>query len=289
MHKAVDPVGEARNEYDIYAALAGRLGFREEFTEGRTEMEWLRHIYDVARQKASRKRIEMPGFDEFWEIGHVAFDPRGEPEPLFADFRADPQKHPLRTPSGRIEIFSEKIDGFGYDDCPGHPTWMPPYEWLGSEAAEAWPLHLVSNAPSHRLHGQLDFGSHSRSQKVADREPVWINPVDAGPRGISEGDVVRLFNDRGECLAGARVTDAIRPGVVQLSTGAWFDPLDPSCPGALEKHGNPNVLTRDRGTSRLAQACSAQSTLIEVERYSGDAPGITAFDRPETVVQDSHG
>ena len=289
MHKAIEPVGDARNEYDIYAALAGRLGFREEFTEGRTETEWLRHMYDVARQKASRKRIEMPGFDEFWETGHIAFDPPGEPEPLFADFRADPQKHPLRTPSGRIEIFSEKIDGFGYDDCPGHPTWMPPYEWLGSDAAEAWPLHLVSNAPSHRLHGQLDFGSHSRSQKIAGREPVWINSVDAEPRGISEGDVVRVFNDRGQCLAGAHVTDAIRPGVVQLSTGAWFDPLDPACPGALEKHGNPNVLTRDRGTSRLAQACTAQSALVEVERYSEEAPEITAFDQPETFVRAARG
>lgn len=280
MQKAVEPVGESRNEYDIYADLAGRLGFRETFTEGRTEMEWLRHMYDVARQKASRKKLEMPGFDQFWEDGHIEFVAPDEPETMFTDFRTDPAKHPLNTPSGRIEIFSEKIDSFGYDDCPGHPTWMPPYEWLGADEAETYSLHLISNAPSHRLHGQLDFGTHSQSQKIAGREPAWINPRDAAARQIVDGDVVRVFNARGECLAGARVTDAIRPGVIQLATGAWFDPLDPANPGTLEKHGNPNVLTRDKGTSKLSQCCTAQSALVEIERYEQDAPAVTAYDQP---------
>src|SRR5690606_16532036 len=126
MHGAVPPIGQARNEYDIYADLAGRLGFREAFTEGRTEMEWLRHMYDVARQKASRKRIEMPDFDTFWSEGHVEFKAPEDPPVLFEGFRADPAGAPLKTPSGKIEIFSETIDGFAYDDCPGHPAWIEP-------------------------------------------------------------------------------------------------------------------------------------------------------------------
>jgi biotin/methionine sulfoxide reductase len=97
---------------------------------------------------------------------------------------------------------------------------------------------------------------------------------------VKSGDVVRVFNDRGSCLAGAVVSHAVRPGVVQLSTGAWYDPLDPADPGAMCVHGNPNVLTFDRGTSRLAQGCSGQHALVQVERWTGPLPPIRAYDPP---------
>ncbi len=283
MQKAVSPVGNARNEYDIYADLAERLGFRDAYTEGRNEMDWLRHMYDVARQKAARKHHEMPDFDTFWAAGYIEFPANETPPNLFEDFREDPTGTPLKTPSGKIEIFSETIHGFGYDDCPGHPAWIEPEEWLGSDKAEKFPLHMLSNQPRHRLHSQMDFGAASQASKIAGREPVQIHPDDAAARGISDGDVVRLFNDRGASLAGARITDGIRPGVVCLSTGAWFDPLNAAEIGSLDKHGNPNVLTLDKGTSKLAQCCTAQSTLVEIERYDGDAPPITAYDLPARV------
>ena len=92
--------------------------------------------------------------------------------------------------------------------------------------------------------------------------------------------MVRVFNARGRCLAGAVVTDAIRPRVVQLATGAWYDPLDPADPDAMCVHGNPNVLTFDRGTSKLAQGCSGQHALVEVERWTGPLPPIRAYDPP---------
>ena len=154
-------------------------------------------------------------------------------------------------------------------------------EWLGSDKAARHPLHLISNQPLRRMHSQLDFGTPSQDTKIAGREPVLLHPDDAASRGIADGDVVRLFNDRGACLAGAMVTDRIRPGVVRLSTGAWLDPLDAADIGSLEKHGNPNVLTGDKGSSRLAQSCIAQSALVEIERFDGDAPPVTAFDLPE--------
>ena len=134
-----------------------------------------------------------------------------------------------------------------------------------------------------RLHSQYDSASHSRAAKIAGREPVRINPADAAARNIKDGDIVRLYNDRGACLAAAVLSDAIRPGVAQLSTGAWFDPLDPARDDSLDKHGNPNVLTQDRGTSRLAQAPSAQSCLAEMERFDGPIPVVTAFDPPKFV------
>jgi len=200
-------------------------------------------------------------------------------------FRADPERTPLGTPSGRIEIFSETIAGFGYDDCPGHPTWLPPTEWLGAPLAGRFPLHLVANNPTTRLHSQLDVGAFSQSSKVRGREPIRIHPDDAAARGIASGDVVRVFNERGSCLAGAVVTDAVRPRVVQLSTGAWYDPLDPADPDAMCVHGNPNVLTFDRGTSKLAQGCSGQHALVQIERWTGSLPPIRAHEPPPMEVR----
>ncbi|MDQ4060777.1 MAG: molybdopterin-dependent oxidoreductase, partial [Pseudomonadota bacterium] len=280
MHKAVEPVGAARNDHDIFSDLADRLGFRDSFTEGRSEMEWLRHLYDVWRQRVAQHQVEVPSFDQFWERGYVEVPAPDTPYVMFADFRADPAAHPLNTPSGKIEIFSERIAGFGYDDCPGHPMWMEPVEWLGSLKAETYPLHLMSNQPRTRLHSQLDPGSVSRASKIQGREPVWIHPGDAARRDIHTGDVVRIFNERGQVLAGAVVTDLVMPGVVQLATGAWYDPLDPGCRGSLEKHGNANVLTLDKGTSKLAQGPVAHSCLVEIEPWFDTLPPITAFEQP---------
>jgi biotin/methionine sulfoxide reductase len=280
MQQAIPPLGEAKTEYAVYSALAERLGFKAQFTEGRTEMEWLRYLYELARQQAARRHIDMPNFDVFWETGHVEFPVPDDPPVLFAAYRADPQANPLKTPSGRIEIFSDTIAAFGYDDCLGHPVWLEPAEWLGSAQTQVYPLHLLSNQPRSRLHSQLDCGEVSRSAKVAQREPVWINTNDAAARGITSGDVVRIYNNRGACLAGAVVTDALRPGVIQLATGAWFDPLEPAEIGSLDRHGNPNVLTLDKGTSKLAQCCVAQTALVEVERFDGAAPELTVFSPP---------
>ena len=283
MQQAIDPIGEAQTEYNIYTALADRLDFKDAFTEGRNEREWLQHLYNSVREQAAAQELDMPAFEAFWEGGHVEF-PEPNPAPvLFESYRENPEENPLNTPSGRIELFSTTIDSFGYDDCPGHAAWLEPAEWLGSDQTARHPLHMLSNQPQARLHSQLDCSSVSADAKVADREAVWLNPQDAAARGISEGDVVRIYNDRGACLAGAVVTDTIRPGVVQLSTGAWFDPADPSTIGSLDKHGNPNVLTRDTGTSRLAQSCSAQTTLVNIERFEDETPALTAFTPPAEV------
>jgi biotin/methionine sulfoxide reductase len=107
-----------------------------------------------------------------------------------------------------------------------------------------------------------------------------MHPRDAAARGIRDGDVVRVFNERGACLAGVRLHEGLRPGVFVLPTGAWYDPLVPGEPGSLEKHGNPNVLTLDKGTSKLTQGCSAHSALVEVESFKGDLPAVTAFEPP---------
>lgn len=285
MQQAIEPVGESRSDFDIAGALADRLGCGEAFREGRDEKAWIADLYEGLRTPAARRGMDLPSFEAFWEAGHVDLPIDEKPYVMFEDFRDDPDAHPLGTPSGRIEIFSKAIDSFGYDDCPGHPVWKEPVEWLGSETARTYPLHLISNQPGTRLHSQNDPSEHSRAGKTAGRETVHISPQDAEARGIADGDIVRLFNDRGACLAGARISPSLRLGVIQLPTGAWYDPADPGVVGTLELHGNPNVLTIDKGTSRLAQAPIAHSALVEVERWDGEALPVRAFEPP--VVLDS--
>jgi biotin/methionine sulfoxide reductase len=274
MRQAVPPMGQARSDYDIFAGLAGRLGFREQFTEGRDEMDWLRHLYETWQASMIEHGVSVPAFEDFWEEGYFEQEWSDDHEVLFSAFRANPEGAPLKTPSGRIEIFSETIDRFGYADCPGHPTWLEPVEWSGGARAARFPLTLIANNPSTRLHSQLDVGATSQASKVRGREPIRLHPTDAAARGIVAGDVVRVFNDRGSCLAGAVVTDVVRPGVAQLSTGAWYDPLDPADLDAMCVHGNPNVLTMDKGTSSLAQGSTGQHVLVQIERWNAPLPEI---------------
>ena len=270
------PYGDSRDDYTTFSALAGRLGFGEQFTEGRTARQWLVHMCEKC---SAGLDFEVPGFDQFWAAGHLRL-PTEPGLTLLADFRADPVGHRLATPSGRIEIFSQTIDGFGYPDCAGHPRWYEPTEWLGGERAARYPLHLLANQPATRLHSQLDGGATSQASKVQGREPIRIHPDDASTRGLADGDVVRVFNDRGACLAGVMIDDRLRPSVVQLPTGAWYDPADPSDPDSMCVHGNPNVLTDDVGTSSLAHGCTGAHVLVQVEKFDGALPPVRAHEPP---------
>ncbi len=280
MPAMAEPYAGSRDDYRTFAALADRLGFGDQFTEGRDARGWLVHMYE---KWSAGLDFAVPSFDEFWAAGQLRL-PIETGLTLLADFRADPVTHRLATPSGRIEIFSRDIDGFGYDDCAGHPTWYEPDEWLGGARAARYPLHLLANQPASRLHSQLDGGRTSLDSKVQDREPIRMHPADAHARGLTAGEVVRVFNDRGSCLAGLVIDDRLRDGVVQLSTGAWYDPEDPSDPDAMCVHGNPNVLTADVGTSSLAKGCTGAHALVEVEKFDRPLPPVRAH-QPPTIVE----
>ena len=281
MKKAREPIGEARDDYAIFNALAERLGAGAEHSDGRkSTQEWLAHLYEEARVKSAKAGVTLPAYEEFWEAGIAEAKGENREPVMLAAFRADPEANKLKTPSGRIEIYSEKIASFGYDDCPGHVTWLEPAEWLGSPVAKHYPLHMLSDQPADKLHSQLDHSPHSKATKIKGRQPVTMHPSDAAARGIADGDMLRVFNDRGACLAAARLSDRIRPGVVRLSTGAWFDPAETGSNRPLEKHGNPNALTLDIGASKLSQGCIAQTCLVEIERFDGPVPAVTAHQLP---------
>ena len=283
MSKLVEPHGLARNDFEIFSGIAKQMGVEKKFTEGRDQEEWQEWIYNQTLERANAANIKIPSYKKFREDGWFRVEDPKESTLMLKDFRKNPLENPLSTPSGKIEIFSKTVSDFGYDDCPGHPIWLEPCEWLGKKDKN-YPIHLISNQPKDKLHSQMDHGSYSKSLKINGREPLEINPQDAKQRGLKDGDIVRLFNDRGACLAGIRINNKIRRNVVQMSTGAWHDPEDLSVPNSMCKHGNPNVLTLDKGTSKLGQGPIAHSCLIEIEKYNDKIPEVTAHE-PPTIVR----
>lgn len=276
MRKVMEPLGEARSDHAIFAGLAARLGVAGSFTEARDERAWLEFLYQDSQRRMAMQGAALPDFDAFWEQGLVSLEEHDRPVVMLEAYRRDPEANKLNTDSGRIEIFSDRIAGFNLADCPGHPAWMPPAEWLGNATAQ-YPLHMLSDQPSRRLHSQLDASPHSSGGKIQGREPIYINALDAEARGIADGDVVEVFNSRGRCLSAAIISDDIMPGVVRMNTGAWFDH---DWQTGIEKHGNPNALTRDAGASSLSQGCTAQTCLVELRRAEGPVPPVTAFALP---------
>ena len=279
MQPAIAPVGDARDDFEIFRGIAAEMGSELAYTEGRSAEGWQRWLYDATKQASDRQGYHLPDYDVFRQGGWFKLEPPEDTNVMLSDFRADPVANQLSTPSGKIEIYSETIARFSYDDCLPYPCWFEPSEWLGSPNLGSR-LHLIGNQPKSRLHSQLDHGSVSRASKISGHEPVRISCGDAAARAIEDGDIVRLYNNRGSCLCGAIVSDDVMQGVLIVSTGAWFDPDPGGITGLTCCHGNANVLTPDVGTSKLAQGPAAHSCLVDVEKWTGDAVVINAHKPP---------
>ena len=288
MRKAVEPYGESKDDYAIFSGIASRMGIDESFTEGRTAEDWLQNMWNSSVERAGLHGVTLPDYETFLESEVIQIDESALEPMEFAleAFRRDPENEALDTPSGKIEIFSVPIDSFELPDCAGHPKWFDKTEFIGSERSKQWPLALNSNQPVTKLHSQYDFGRNSLAAKQHGRERVKLHPHDAAARNITDGDIVRIFNDRGTTLACAQISEAVRPGVIVLPTGAWYDPHHPEEPNSLDVHGNPNVLTRDAGSSQLAQGTSAHSTLVEVALFDQELPPVKVFNPPPTAQRE---
>lgn len=278
----------AKDDYQIFTDLCKAYadGLAEVYTDGgKTEMDWIKEFYEGAASAVNANTalgIQMPSFEQWWEKNEpMEFyeTPESAAYVTFEDFRNDPVLEALGTPSGLIEIYSDTIAAMNYKDCGAHPMWFEPVEWLGMKDKPA-KFHLLSLHPYDRLHSQQSNTSNRKRYAVADREPVLINTEDAKELGIKQGDLVRVYNARGEILAGANVSDDIMRGVVQIFEGAWYDP---NAEG-LCKNGNPNVLTIDLPTSELANGNIAHTALVNIELYkhkAGEDIKLTAFMPPK--------
>ncbi|MCP2094553.1 MULTISPECIES: molybdopterin-dependent oxidoreductase [Actinosynnema] len=274
VRRVLEPVGQAREEFWIYARLAERLGAGEAFTEGLDSRGWLERIYE--RWRAAPGSPPAPPFDRFWRDGGVDLPAEPYRDAVFTDFRADPERFPLDTPSGKLELFSAAIAGFALPDVAGHAVWR-----AMSPVAAEFDLRLLCNQPTHRLHSQLDAGAASRSTKIAGREPVRLNPADARARGLRAGDVALVRSPQGSLLAGVALDDGLLPGVARMHTGAWYDPSAPHVADCVA--GNVNVLTRDAPTSTLTQATSGAHVLVAITRHDGELPPVRAHEPPPSL------
>ncbi|WP_203344261.1 trimethylamine-N-oxide reductase TorA [Vibrio fluvialis] len=283
MHRLVDPMFQSRTDFEIMTELTRRFGRHEEFTRGMDEMEWVRSLYNDCK-KANEGKFEMPEFDEFWEQSVLEFG-EGKPWVRHADFRKDPEINALGTPSGFIEITSRKIGRYGYEHCQEHPMWFEKTERShGGPGSDKYPFWLQSCHPDKRLHSQMcESEAFRATYAVQGREPVYINPMDAKAKGIKEGDLVRVFNGRGQLLAGAVLSDSYPRGVIRIEEGAWYGPLSEK-EGAICTYGDPNTLTLDLGTSELAQATSANTCIVDFEMFTGKVPPVTSFGGPIEVA-----
>ncbi|EJG0040053.1 trimethylamine-N-oxide reductase TorA [Vibrio parahaemolyticus] len=283
MHRLVDPLFQSKPDFQIMSELTQRFGRREEYTRGMSEMEWIENLYNDCK-KANEGKFEMPEFNEFWEKSVLDFG-EGKPWVRHADFRKDPELNPLGTPSGFIEITSRKIGRYGYEHCQEHPMWFEKSERShGGPGSDKYPFWLQSCHPDKRLHSQMCESEEFRATyAVQGREPVYINPIDAKAKGIKDGDLVRVFNGRGQLLAGAVLTDSYPRGVIRIEEGAWYGPLNEK-EGAICTYGDPNTLTQDIGSSELAQATSANTCIVDFEKFTGKVPPVTSFGGPIEVA-----
>ena len=258
MPQMIPPVGLAKNDYDIFTALSKKLNCEEKFTENQSSEEWIEGIYDKFYKQARSQGINVADLETLKEknFERMSIDQDEEDYVPFKAFRDDPLKNPLGTPSGKIEIYSEKIAKFNYPEIPGYPIFNKPF------LDRKFPLRLLSPQPHDKLHSQLQVAA----EEISKHAILVMNPQDAEERGISEGDLIKIWNSRGSCLATLQPQETIIPGVISLATGAWFSPTE----DGLDISGNPNVLTADTGTSDLGQGSAAHNIEVEVEKYQGN-------------------
>lgn len=277
MSAAIPRYAEARDDYDICAGLAARMGVEQAFTEGRSSGEWLDWLWADCGRVAKANGFALPSLDAFRAAGVVDIPDTPALRIQMADFVADPVCFALKTASGKIEIESSAIAGFALPDCPPHPMWRDPVEWLG--AAKPGQLHLISGQPNTRLHAQNDNGSVSRSTKIEGREPCTLHPDTAEAFRVAAGDVVLIENQRGGCLAGVTVSGDIRPDCIWLATGAWLD-LREIDGKMICVHGNANMLTYDKGSTGLSQGNIAHTALVTLRKWDKPLPEIVAHKLP---------
>jgi anaerobic dimethyl sulfoxide reductase subunit A len=266
--KLVEPLEECKSDYRICADIAERLGFEDVYTEGRDEKAWVEWCLERFRET---RFPDLPSLDTFMEQNLGAYSkPVTQPAVAFTDFRRDPQKYPLKTPSGKIEIFSKTLyDMDRPDEIPAVPKYIP--EWQissagkdsklpseGERLSKIYPLHAIGHHSLARVHS-----THANNDWLQEAFPqrIFINPVDAAARGIGDGDLVRVWNELGELVIQARLTQRILPGVVDIPQGAWWNPDV----NGVDQGGCINVLTSHRWTP-LAFGSTQHSIMVEIEK-----------------------
>ena len=277
--RCMESLGESFSDYEIVCKIAERLGLLGEYTEGKSVAEWIRVGYETSgvADRISWEELNRKGYYV------VPPDPEWEKIPAgLIEFYEDPEKHPLSTPTGKLEFYSTGLAEHFPDDeeRPPVPKWIPQgvshQETLGTERSKKYPLLVMSNHPRWGVHSQHDDVTWFREIETCkvrgsdgyQYHPLWMNPADAEKRGITHGDVVAIFNERGTVLAGAYVTERIIPGAVGIDHGAKYDPI---VPGEIDRGGAINTITPRNCTSKNTVGMAVSGFLVEVQKVDLEA------------------
>jgi trimethylamine-N-oxide reductase (cytochrome c) len=293
--KCIEPLGESKSDYQIYSLLAERLGIKERYTEGRDDLEWAKRMYEVSDlpkvmtwrqfQKKGYYIVPVPKNYEYkpafrW---YAEDRPKDNPDwgPNLVDRPLNDGKG-LATPTGKIEFESQSLVRYdpNDDERPPVPHYIPSWEGhTTTDLVGKFPLQLVTPHPRFSFHSQFDAKDmwndeipHHRREKDGYR--YWVirlNPKDAKARGLADGDLVKVFNDRGTILCILTVTARMREGVAHsYSSGGGYDPMgEPGDPKTVDKGGTINQLTSSRFNSRNTSGMAPGSCLVEVAKWEG--------------------
>jgi anaerobic dimethyl sulfoxide reductase subunit A len=254
MNKAVDTVYECRTGYDWISDLAERLGLKEEFTEGKTLEDWLRYIV----KETAKKNPGFPSYEEFKEKGIYRWE-YDEPSIAFKEQIDNPENNPFPTPSGKIEIFSKALwDKNNLREIPAVPKYVSAWEGPEDQLKEKYPLQCIGHHTKRRVHSIFD---NMNWMEEVEPHSVWINTLDAEDRGVKDGELVKVFNDRGTIIIHVKVTPKIMPGVVSIPQGAWYSPDKEG----IDRRGCINTLTKYKPTP-LAFGNPSHTALVEITK-----------------------
>lgn len=269
---AIDPLFEAKPVYEICTMLSEQLGVRDEFTEGKTQEDWVKWLYEQGKEKGAA----LPDtFEEFKETG--LFKQTDDHEPAVADTSE------IATPSGKYEVFSKQayniskqwdltaagyVPEDGLDQITPCPVWYESFESFGdAETKKDYPFQLIGHHTKTRTHSS--YGNVDWMKSVAPQQ-CWINTADAAALGIENDDMVIVSTKRGRTQISAKVTDRIMPGVVSIPQGAWYDPETRDAdklgdPSVLDRGGCISVLTSQRPTA-ISKGNGVHSNLCKIEK-----------------------
>jgi len=291
-HKCIEPLWESKPDWEIYKELAKRLGIYDEYTEGRTDEEWMKRIFEYSDL---HKHLT---YEEFKKKGYFVVPlpddykptvsnrwfyegrPCDTPDPLNPNLGTD-KAHLLATYSGKIEFVSESLKKFDPNDNerPPLPRYIPSWEGYDTkELVKKYPLQMITPHVRFSYHTHHDNKNpwledipiHRVKKDGYSWWPVRLHPDDAAKRGIQHGDIVKVYNDRGGVLGIAQITERVRPGLLHTyQAGAKYDPLQPGVAGSIDKGGCMNLLTPSRLVSKNAPGMANNSCLVEVEKWEG--------------------
>jgi trimethylamine-N-oxide reductase (cytochrome c) len=270
--QCIEPRGESKSDYECVCAVAEKLGMLEALTEGKSVDDLIKIGYETSGC------ADLVGWDEFAEKGHfvIPTDPDWDKHEIaLRGFAEDPGNHPLSTPTGKLEFFSQRLaDHFPDDEeRPPIPKWIergPSHdERLSGDRAKLYPFLCISHHPRWRVHSQHDDMQWLREIETCKivgpdgyaYQTAWLHPSDAAARGIEHHSVFKVFNERGAVLVAAYVTERVMPGVVYVDHGSRYDPI---VVGELERGGAINTITPRNTTSKNATGMVSGGFLVDI-------------------------